>query len=157
MKDYLIKFFNYNHQANLKILERMVRVDNKEELLYLFTHLILSQKKWFYRICEKDSSDIKWFDDTYDLAKCKTEWEVSFNNWITFLSCIDTDELYRRITYDASEGGCFSSTIMDIAIQLNFHSLHHRGHILNMMRKGGVTPPTTDYILYTRKEEKGSA
>ncbi len=43
-------------------------------------------------------------------------------------------------------------TLMDLALQLNYHNIHHRAQINTLISKQGIKPPATDYI-FTKLQE----
>ena len=44
------------------------------------------------------------------------------------------------------DGGVYTGALKDIALQLNYHSIHHRAQIQAIIRKHGVEPDFVDYI-----------
>jgi len=40
----------------------------------------------------------------------------------------------------------FAAAIKDIALQLNYHSIHHRAQIQTIIRSQGLEPEFVDYI-----------
>jgi len=43
-------------------------------------------------------------------------------------------------------GTMFAATIKDIALQLNYHSIHHRAQMQTIIRSQGLEPEFVDYI-----------
>jgi uncharacterized damage-inducible protein DinB len=44
------------------------------------------------------------------------------------------------------DGAVYTGALKDIALQLNYHSIHHRAQIQAMIRKQGFEPEFVDYI-----------
>jgi uncharacterized damage-inducible protein DinB len=152
MKDYLIGFFQFNNRANRKILETISNLPEKNEPIRLFSHLVICQHKWLNRITkEVPDSSLAWTGPVYSLEECRTLWELHTGKWITFLKELPEIQLQKDIIYQSSDGGNFSSTIEDIALQLNYHSIHHRAQIMTVIRAQGIAPPVVDFIFLNRK------
>ena len=48
-------------------------------------------------------------------------------------------------------GDPFLDNLTDILTHLVNHSTYHRGQITQLLRRPGMTPPGTDYILFARQ------
>jgi len=55
-------------------------------------------------------------------------------------------ELSTEVTYTGFDGTLFAATPQDIALQLNYHSIHHRAQVQTMIRAQGLEPDFLDYI-----------
>jgi uncharacterized damage-inducible protein DinB len=152
MKEYITGFFHFNDWANRKILTTISLLPEKNEPLRLFSHMISCQHKWLNRITQEiPDSSLVWTGPIYSLEECRTLWDIHTGKWVAFLESLPEAQLKKDIQYQSSDGGRFSSTIEDIALQLNYHSIHHRAQIMTMIRQQGVPPPAADYILLKRK------
>jgi len=56
------------------------------------------------------------------------------------------EELSTEVTFTGFDGGLYAATPKDIALQLNYHSIHHRAQMQTIIRKQGVEPDFVDYI-----------
>jgi uncharacterized damage-inducible protein DinB len=147
MKDYLIETFKFNDQANNKILERIKQLPDKEECIKYFSHLINSQIKWLARIEQypKDPG-LDWWEPVYVLENLEWEWEKSLTAWIEYLENKTEEEIFSDVKFIGFDGCVFTVELKDIALQLNYHSIHHRAQIQTIIRKQGFTPDFIDYI-----------
>jgi len=154
MKQYLIVFFKYNDWANRQIIDAVKKIPVPEESVKLISHLITSQNKWFNRITkELDDKTLAWYDMIFPLDHLENRWLDNANGWIRFLEKLDEAELDRDIIFERpSDGKKLSVKIRDIALQLNYHSIHHRAQIYRIIRQPGQTPPSTDYIFTVLRE-----
>ncbi len=152
MRKHLLELFEFNRWANGRILDTFLPLDGIDEPLRLFSHLINSQNKWMNRIeGRRPDSELSWQTPGYFVSDIRSAWEQSAGMWITFLqSHADVD---REIRFQATDGGKFRATISSIALQLNFHSIHHRAQIMAWLRSRGVAPPQSDYILLKRRPD----
>jgi uncharacterized damage-inducible protein DinB len=154
MKQHLVDSFKYNSWANMQLLDAISLLPDPAEAVKLFSHLITSQDKWMNRITQKlDDNKLAWFGEIFALEDIRDKWHESVSNWIRFLESNDASEIEKEIVFTrAVDGKKISVRILDIALQLNYHSIHHRAQINKMIREQGSTPPATDYILTVLKE-----
>ena len=147
MKQYLIDTFNFNDFANKNILKKIKELPEKEGSIKFFSHLINSQNKWLNRIVKyPNESKLDWWDPLYTLDSIETEWNKSLRAWIDFLEKYNDDELFSETKFIGFDGGIWASEIKDIALQLNYHSIHHRAQIQTLIRQQGIEPDFIDYI-----------
>jgi len=147
MKQYLIDFFKFNDWANKRIIKAIKELTDKENCLYLFSHLITSQNKWLNRILKEwEDRGSPWYGDVYTTEELETRWTESLNKWLAFLETQTDESLETEIVYGYEEGKKYKNKIREIAFQLNCHSIHHRGQMARAIREQGLTPPDTDYI-----------
>ena len=147
MKQYLIDTFNFNDSANKNTLRRIRELPDKEACIKFFSHLVNSQNKWLDRIAKyPGESTLDWWTPVYDLDSLETEWNKSLKAWIDFLEKKNDDELFIQKKFIGFDKGTWTAEIKDIALQLNYHSIHHRAQIQTLIRQQGFEPDFIDYI-----------
>jgi uncharacterized damage-inducible protein DinB len=147
MKQYLVDTFKFNDWANKTMLDKIKTMPKPEEAVRLFSHLINSQNKWMARINKSpDETQISWFELVYDMSKLEFIWAESLSTWLEFLDKASDEELADELHYTASDGTKLGAMIKDIALQLNYHSIHHRAQICTLLRKQNIEPPFIEYI-----------
>jgi len=147
MKNYLIDTFKYNDAANKKLLEKFSLLNEMEESVKLFSHLINCQYKWMARITQNPMArDMSWWEPLYDFGKLNEEWTKSLNLWISYITERTDEELSTEITFIGFDDAIWAATPQDIALQLNYHSIHHRAQIQTLIRQQGIEPDFVDYI-----------
>ena len=147
MKQYLIDTFKFNDFANKKILERIKDLPDKEMAIKYFSHLINSQNKWMARIVEyPQAPNLDWWEPAYDLNKLEKEWGKSVHGWISFLEGKTENEVFDEKKFIGYDGNEWTAQLKDIALQLNYHSIHHRAQIQTIIRQQGLKPDFIDYI-----------
>ena len=147
MKQYLTDTFRYNDWANREILKSIQSAPEKQELIRFFSHLINSQKKWMARILEfPHSTEMSWWDPAYPLEQLEEEWAKSLQAWIQFLESKTEEQISEYVFYAGYDGGKWTTKLQDIALQLNYHSIHHRAQIQTILRTQGIEPQFVDYI-----------
>ena len=147
MKSYLIETFTWNDKANRQILGKIRQLPSQEESIKFFSHLINSQIKWLKRIEDfpKDPN-LDWWKPLYKPDDLEPEWEKSLKAWLDLLALKTEEELYQDVKWVGFDGGVYTGALKDIALQLNYHSIHHRAQIQSIIRKQGLEPDFVDYI-----------
>ena len=147
MKQYLIDTFRYNDYANKRVLEKVKELPDKTECIRFFSHLANSQYKWMARITQNpEAQKMSWWDPLYPMEELEKEWNASVQLWISFLETKTEEEIFREVTFIGFDNGRWAAKIKDIALQLNYHSIHHRAQMQSIIRKQGLEPDFVDYI-----------
>ena len=147
MRQYLIETFQYNDYANKLVLEKIKQLEEKEEAIKFFSHLINSMNKWLARIRqEPDANKRDWWEPAYPLEELESRWNDCLKAWIDFINSKSEQELFAVIQYEGYDGARWEVPLKDIPLQLNYHSIHHRAQIQTMIRKQGLVPDFVDYI-----------
>lgn len=147
MRQYLLDTFAYNDRANRIVLAKMRELPDKTESLRFFSHLINSQYKWMARILrEPDAAKMDWWDPVYGFEDLEGKWQDSLKLWTDYLRARTEEELYEEKRYVGPDGGEWAAKLKDIALQLNYHSIHHRAQIQVVVRAQGLEPDFVDYI-----------
>lgn len=147
MKKYLIETFEYNSTTNKKLLEKIALMPDREESIKLFSHLINCQYKWLARILKTPEYEkMDWWKPVYTFDKLEEEWNKSLHLWINYLNSKTDEALATETTFIGFDGSLWAATPKDIALQLNYHSVHHRAQIQTLIRQQGIEPDFVDYI-----------
>ncbi|HMQ07329.1 MAG TPA: DinB family protein [Saprospiraceae bacterium] len=147
LNKYLIDTFMFNDKVNRKVLEKMKKLPDQKEAIRLFSHLINSQNKWHARIMgDPDSQNLDWWVPVHPLDELESKWQESLERWLHFLADKTEEELVKEVTFIGYDGGVWAATTADIALQLNYHSIHHRAQIQSIIRQQGLVPGFVDYI-----------
>jgi uncharacterized damage-inducible protein DinB len=153
MIKYLVDTFKFNGSMNKLVLEKIKGMPEPDEAVRLFSHLINSQNKWMARLIDDPKSpEMHWFDPVYEISDLELKWNESISLWINLLDESTEQEIMREIHFIADNGEHFSTKLKDIALQLNYHSIHHRAQICTMLRKQNIEPPFIEYIGTVRKQ-----
>ncbi|MBI3140061.1 MAG: DinB family protein [Sphingobacteriales bacterium] len=147
MKEYLIETFGYNDVTNRKLLAKILQLPDRAEAVRLFSHLINSQYKWMARILrDPKAPQMSWWDPVYAVEELEKEWTKSLEIWLAYIRLKTEDELNEEVTFIGFDNGQWAAAPKDIALQLNYHSIHHRAQIQTLLRQQGIEPDFVDYI-----------
>ena len=147
MRNYLLDTFRFNDITNRKLLEKINSLPDKAQSIRYFSHLINSQYKWMARIKQDpNASEMSWWDPEYPFEHLEEEWKKSLEIWIIYIQLLTEEQLNTEISFTGFDGGMWAATPLDIALQLNYHSIHHRAQIQTLIRDQGLEPDFVDYI-----------
>jgi uncharacterized damage-inducible protein DinB len=147
MKQYLIDTFQYNDTTNKKLLIKIALLQDKAGSIKLFSHLVNSQYKWMARILhDPKAPQLSWWDPVYKEEDLENEWTKSLGLWLEYIRSKTDEELSSEVTFVGFDGSNWAATPKDIALQLNYHSIHHRAQIQTLLRQQNIEPDFVDYI-----------
>lgn len=147
MKQYLIDTFRFNDSVNKKLLAKLKDLPDKQQCIRFFSHLINSQNKWMARILQyPQDPKLDWWEPVYTFDRLEQEWDKSLRVWIEFIEQKAEDDLFAEVRFIGYNGGHWSVKLKDIALQLNYHSIHHRAQMQLFIRQQGLEPDFVDYI-----------
>lgn len=154
MKEYLLNFFKYNDWAFQRVLGAIAQLPDKDESVQLLSHVIMASNRWYNRVSkEVDDSQMKWSGDTFPFDQLEPIWNELLQKWMKLLEKNNESFLNNYVEFvRPKDGKKMSVKIIDVILQINYHSIHHRAQILRIIRQQGQTPPTTDYIVTAMKE-----
>ena len=147
MKEYLVNTFRYNDTANRRLLGKILQLPDPTQGVKYLSHLIHSQNKWMARITgAANAQELDWWEPVYPHDELEAAWQQSVERWIDYVESHSEAELSTEVTYTGFDGTLFAATPQDIALQLNYHSIHHRAQVQTMIRAQGLEPDFLDYI-----------
>ncbi len=157
MRDFLIEMFEINRDANIKIVADCQKLASPEECVRLLSHLANCQYKWLDRIkVFPEESTLDWWNPIYYFNELPHHFKNSAQEWIDYLSEATDQELEYEKKYLGYDHSAWQSKLKDIALQLIFHSFHHRAQIQMLIRAQGEKPSFIDYIGYKAKKTGAS-
>jgi uncharacterized damage-inducible protein DinB len=153
-KSYLERFYKYvawaNDRACDAIAQLPVESPQSKQALRLLGHILNAAELWRrVRILSEDLPGFTVWPE-YSLETCRTknsEEEVTFAR---YFQSISEKDLERPVTYNNLTGNRFTGSVLDILMHAANHATHHRGQIMQLVRQGGGTPASTDFIAFTR-------
>src|SRR5258705_10000117 len=91
------------------------------------------------------SPQMSWWDPVYLFEQLEEKWNESLNVWIDLLQSKVEEEIFEEVEFTGYDGGKWKARLVDIALQLNYHSIHHRAQMQMLIRQQGVEPDFIDY------------
>lgn len=147
MKQYLRDTFLFNSVTNKKLLEKIGELPDKTECIRFFSHLVNCQYKWMARIMHDPAApQMSWWEPVYQLDELALEWDKSLEPWLNYINEKTGEQLETEVTFIGLDGAEWAATPQDIALQLNYHSIHHRAQMQTIIRQQGIEPDFVDYI-----------
>lgn len=147
MKSHLLSLFQFQDTANRKLIAKIGEMPDPSEAIHLLSHLIHSQDKWLVRLARDPvANQREWFGPPFPYEQLETEWTRSLNAWLTFLEGKTEAEIDAPVRFEGQDGAQYEVKLSDLALQLNFHGVHHRAQIQTLVRQQGLKPDFLDYI-----------
>ncbi|HRH55175.1 MAG TPA: DinB family protein, partial [Chitinophagales bacterium] len=110
-------------------------------------HLINCQFKWMDRIrIYPATSTLDWWNPVYPMDELASYWDKSLQPWLDLLAEKSEAELLENVVWIGVGNKPYTSPLKDLALQLNYHSIHHRAQMQLFIRQQGLTPDFVDYI-----------
>ena len=147
MKRYLLETFTYNDHANKLVLTKMWEMRDPAGAVRFFSHLINSQYKWMARIVrDSKAAAMDWWEPVYPFADLEEKWNDNLGLWLAYIGERSEEQMYEEKRFTGFDGCEWAAPLKDIALQLNYHSIHHRAQIQSLIRAQGIEPEFIDYI-----------
>jgi len=146
-KDHLIELFEFNDKTNKKLFNKIAELPDQVECIRFVSHLINCQYKWLARMVAPENADsLDWWRPLYRADQFDGEWKKSLEPWIEYIEGRSDEDLSAEREFIGYDGGRWAAAPKDVALQLNFHSIHHRAQIQAIIREQGVAPDFVDFI-----------
>ena len=141
------EFLAYTELADRKVIDAFISSGlYMPEAERLFSHVLNAQHIWVKRILGEKVIYGVWQEHK------KADFNaISVNNFKMIQACLATKKLDEVVVYNNTKGEEFKNTVSEMLLHMFNHSTYHRGQIITLLKKGGIEPPATDYIISTRK------
>jgi uncharacterized damage-inducible protein DinB len=80
------------------------------------------------------------------VEQLEEKWNESLETWMNFLKNKTEEQVFEEIEFTGFDGGKWKARLVDIALQLNYHSIHHRAQMQTLIRQQGIEPDFIDFI-----------
>lgn len=114
-------------------------------------HVILGERFWLLRMlgqAEKTKTSDFWSCET--VADCERVFRETKDAYDSFFADLTEEKLESTFTYTNSEGNTYTNNLREVFTHVFFHSVHHRGQIIEAIRQSGEKPPYVDFIGFLR-------
>lgn len=158
--DQLKQMAAYNSWANQQFTEWLIQADTSQwnrqmessfnTLDLTLRHIWNAKHGWLTTLKRKPWSNAIENNQILDKDTLLSKFIITTLEFESFVASINEEELYdvRKIGKDQKE-----ISIADIILHVFNHATYHRGQLITMGRKVGLTlPPRTDYIYFLMKD-----
>lgn len=149
IKEHLKDLLEYSHHYNVKLIEKFndgdLHLAVPEEAIRLLSHILNAQKIWNLRMENSEKTQ-----DVWQVYGKEEMLDIENENFERTLDLLEKLELDSELSYSATNGEAYVNKLMDIIFHLVNHSTYHRGQIAAVLRKAGLEPVASDFILYKR-------
>ena len=144
MKEFFKQIFEYEHWANLKVLESMICAsETHQRAIEIYSHTIAAQRIWLDRI-NGDKTELK----VWEVFDTKIMLELLEINYTDIKKVIDNQDFEQLIAYQNSSGQHYTTIIKQILSHLALHASYHRGQVVLLLKDHVDNLPITDFIFY---------
>jgi len=149
MSDPLYHLWLYNKWANTTVIDSLKQNQDPvpASCLRLLSHITNAQIIWLNRINGVPSPVGVW--DEHILEVCEKNHAL-FSTGIAQSLDDERKGTMIKITYKNTQNVVFTDTLMDILLHVFNHGTYHRAQIAQEMKRSGMNPPVTDYIVFKR-------
>ncbi|NUM53625.1 MAG: hypothetical protein HUU46_08280 [Candidatus Hydrogenedentes bacterium] len=144
--DNLDRLVAYTCWANRTWLDFVHAHAAKDDFLTMtISHIYLAEQIWFQRIYGEELRG----DVFSTLTKPELE-AIASRVKERYAEQLESD-LHRVLRYTRLNGEAMESVVLDILNHLVTHGSHHRGQMARHAAQGGLKPPETSFIGFSRK------
>ena len=157
-RDHVLRLFAYHHWAADRMLDAFApvaaaRLDDPWGGSFatgrgLLRHVIAADHLWVTRWTGASPTSLAEFPATHAAADFRREWERVKSDQLAYLSTLESEQLGRPFTYVNLKGERRTYPFLDVLLHVVNHGTYHRGQLAHLLRDLGVTPPSTDYLLF---------
>ena len=146
--DFISRLFEYDFWASNQIMNVLDENVDPEEM-ELLVHVGAAQEAWLGRLSGKSPVVLHEMkhcthQELYDYLKKQHE------DWKHYLAGLTESRLEEVFNYKDLRGNTHTSSLADVLHHIIIHGQHHRAQIASSLRKKGGSPPSTDFITFTR-------
>lgn len=147
--EHLRELYAYNDWANRRLLVHL-KSNDSEKARKLLAHLLITEKEYYERLYGKNSTGFDFWQDL-SLEECGELAKETAEIYERLLKNFDDAGLAQTVRYYTSEGKPVENSFREMLTHVLFHSMHHRGQVLTVLRQEGFETTVLDYIIYCRQ------
>jgi uncharacterized damage-inducible protein DinB len=151
MKPHLQRLFRFVTWADRRTLEslRAVPLAAVAECSPLMAHILAAEHVWLSRLAGREPKHPVWPE--LSLEACGQLLQENETGYQALLAELRDEQLTELTGYRNAAGQEFSTPMLDILLQVITHGGYHRGQIAKILGRNGVTPASTDFIVFQRE------
>jgi uncharacterized damage-inducible protein DinB len=154
----LQSFFAYNEWANARLLAATADLSHEQftrdlqssfrSIRDTFSHIVSVEWVWLRRWKGESPSAAPDWATSPSRETLRNKLREVETERSAFLASLSDSDLMQPITYRNLKGEEWRYLLGDLLLHLVNHSTYHRGQITTMLRQVGVTPPSTDLLIF---------
>lgn len=153
--------YSYTEWANERIIETLRDMSEEQftrriessfpSLRDTLAHIVMAEWVWLRRWKGESPTAVPaWCEGAPSLDTIVENLRAVETERRELIESLTDEDLRRDIAYRSIKGDPFTTRLDHQIAHVANHSTYHRGQITTMMRQIGVTPPSTDMIVYIR-------
>ncbi|MBI1751510.1 MAG: DinB family protein [Acidobacteria bacterium] len=124
--------------------------DPNEEARALLAHIVSAEHIWLCRIQSRPlGRTTAW--SHLSLSECRALSAEVVSGYRTLIQSTPESALNASITYRSLQGAEFQTPLREILLHVAIHGAYHRGQMAAVLRRSGLEPASTDFILFSRQ------
>lgn len=133
--------------ANRRVVEKIRGLPESGESVKLFSYVINTMNKWLGWI-EKwpGREEMNWWLPVHSVDELEARWDECLQRWVALIESRAEEQLDEELLFIGLDGYDIAVVLKDIALQMNYHSIHHCAQIQYLIRQQGIEPDFIDYI-----------
>lgn len=114
-------------------------------------HIVAAESGWLANWRDGARMNIAPLEPGRTVSDIKAEFDRTTTERRAYLEGLDDASLHREIIAGGANGICLYLRLGEVILQVAGHGMHHRAHILNMLRRVGGMTPALDLIGWARR------
>lgn len=155
------QLFAYDAWANGRVFEAAAGLSEDQlfhpvassfpSVVATLAHVVGAEWVWLRRWLGENPAGFPDWVATPVLADLRVRLSTIERERETFVAGLSDADLNRVVTYRNLSGRAFSDPLDGLIRHVVNHSTYHRGQVATQLRQLGVTPPSTDLIVFLRQ------
>ena len=157
----MTRLFDYCEWANHKFLDAVAPLDAEAYgrdmkgshggIRGTLVHSYGAEWVWLERFNGRSPTGLPGGDELADVAALRARWASLETQRRAWLAGLATGAGTRVVDYRTFKGDAFRSELWPLVQHVANHGSYHRGQVAVFLRQLGVTPPTTDLVVFDRE------
>ncbi|WP_270171234.1 DinB family protein [Paenibacillus sp. SYP-B4298] len=146
----VLRMFHHLEWADRRVLEALRAAPGADQALKLFAHLLSAEQIWLARLQGEKQDGVELWPEL-SLEECSSLLECNRVGYVSYLEKLDLINLGADCSYTNTKGEPFVTKVGDILTHVALHGSYHRGQVMALLSREGLSVVTTDYIQFVRE------
>lgn len=163
-RDDILELFHYHHWASDRVIEAAAALTPAQldtpwggsfgTGRALLRHVIGVEHLWCERWNGRSPKGLAEFPATHGGREYLAEWRKFKADQSEYLGALTRDMLQGQLTYMNMKGGRLTYPLSDTLLHVVNHGTYHRGQLTHLLRDRGLTPPSSDYLVFVEERRQ---